>query len=165
MGTFRHAQKVNTGSRKGSFFMPKTELTMRQQRFVDHVCNPDCPDTKTALIRAGYSAKFADCRAGDLLRNAKVQAAVAKERERVKAMVSMTEEEIIAVLTELARGSEGAASRLKALDLLMKSKGMLKDVQHQHVTYDHAEAAERINAKIEAARSAGEVVPIRREAA
>ena len=145
--------------------MPRTELTIRQQRFVDHYCNPDCPDASTAAKRAGYAKKYADRQAYQLLEISRVKVAIEAERERVKAMVSMTEEEIIAVLTELARGSEGAASRLKALDLLMKSKGMLKDVQHQHVTYDHAEAAERINAKIEAARSAGEVVPIRREAA
>lgn len=144
--------------------MTDRALTVRQQRFVDHVCNPDCPDTKTAMRRAGYSEKYADCKAGELVRNSRVQAAIKAERERIKAMVSMSEEEIISTLTELARGSEGAASRLKALDLLMKSKGMLKDVQHQHVSYDHAAAAERINNAIEAARTGDVIVPLHKVA-
>jgi phage terminase small subunit len=144
--------------------MTDRALTVKQQRFVDHVCNPDCPDATTAARRAGYAKKYADRQAWQLLEIPRVQVAIEAERDRVKAMVSMSEEEIISTLTELARGSEGAASRLKALDLLMKSKGMLKDVQHQHVSYDHAAAAERINNAIEAARTGDVIVPLHKVA-
>ena len=71
---------VTSRRRAFSLASPMRKLTPKQQQFVEEYL-VDLNATQAA-IRAGYSAKTAEFQASRLLRNAKVQAAIA---ERMKA--------------------------------------------------------------------------------
>lgn len=123
-------------------------LTAKQQRFVHHYCDADCPDATEAAVRAGYAKTYANRQAYQLLDNPRLIPAIAEEKERLSALSPISDEELYGILADRARDASRAPDQLRAIELLMKSRGMLKDVQHQTVKHDHATMMEEINARI-----------------
>ncbi len=108
--------------------MPKDSLNPKQKRFVEEYLI-DLNATQAA-IRAGYSKKTAGIQGFDLLKNPKVQGAIAKAQEKLSKRVSVTQEEVIEGLKGEAtyhgrNASPGA--RVSAWNLLGKHIGMFKD--------------------------------------
>jgi phage terminase small subunit len=82
-------------------------LTAREQRFVDEYL-VDLNATKAA-IRAGYSARTAASQASRLLRNVKVQEAIAAGKERLSERAEIEAIEVIRELACIGRSDIGRA--------------------------------------------------------
>lgn len=118
-------------------------LTDKQKRFVEEYL-VDLNATQAA-IRAGYSAKTAEAQASRLLRNVKVQEAVAAGQEARSARVELTQDWVLDRLREVTErcmqheavlDQEGnptgeykfnAAGANKAIELIGKHLGMFKE--------------------------------------
>jgi phage terminase small subunit len=79
------------------------ELSAKQQKFVDAYLGDARGNASEAARLAGYSAKTAGQQGSRLLKNVEIQAAIS---DRVSEL-AMTAEEVLAHLTEIARGDIG----------------------------------------------------------
>ncbi len=108
--------------------MPDRGLNPKQTRFVAEYLI-DLNATQ-AYIRAGYSPGGASQAAEKLLRNAEVQAAVAKGQAKVAGKLEITAEKVLADLEELrllALSDKAYGPAAKAIELHGKHIGMFVD--------------------------------------
>ena len=101
-------------------------LSPKRQRFVDEYA-ADTNGTQAA-IRAGYAAGSAAVTASRLLRDAKVQQAIAAGTAALVERVEVTAEWVVTELRTLALEAAKDADRIRALELLGRHLGMFKDV-------------------------------------
>jgi phage terminase small subunit len=132
-GALDGVQAVSRGGRA----VAKEGLTPKQAAFVMEYLK-DLNATQAA-IRAGYSKKTASSQGERLLRNAKVQAAVTKGREKLAAKVEVTTERVLGGLLAEAMADDGPmckGARVKAWELLGKHLGLLTDRSKVEVSGD-----------------------------
>jgi phage terminase small subunit len=122
---------------RGGRAVAKEGLTPKQAAFVMEYLK-DLNATQAA-IRAGYSKKTASSQGERLLRNAEVQAAVTKGREKLAAKVEVTTERVLGGLLAEATADDGPmckGARVKAWELLGKHLGLLTDRSKVEVSGD-----------------------------
>lgn len=80
-----------------------------------------------AAIRAGYSPRTANEQASQLLAKLNIQQEVARLRNTVAAQCELTAEWVIRRLMDEALHGDKPSARVKALELLARTRGMLID--------------------------------------
>jgi phage terminase small subunit len=132
-GALDGVQAVSRGGRA----VAKEGLTPKQAAFVMEYLK-DLNATQAA-IRAGYSKKTASSQGERLLRNAEVQAAVTKGREKLAAKAEVTAERVLNGLLAEATADDGPmckGARVKAWELLGKHLGLMTDRSKVEVSGD-----------------------------
>jgi phage terminase small subunit len=104
-------------------------LTPRQQRFVAEYL-VDLNGTQAA-IRAGYSRNGAEVTASKLLRIAKVQRFVTAAQEERQTTTEVSADRVVRELAKIAFGFQKARDKTRALELLARYLGILRD-RHEH---------------------------------
>lgn len=103
--------------------MAYNDLTPKQQRFVDEYL-VDSNATK-AMIRAGYSEKWAASNVDKILKNTDVKGAVQERMKELQKPTIATAEEVLEYLTGCLRDGELPPQyRQKAAELLGKRYGL-----------------------------------------
>jgi len=133
-----------------------TELTPRNKVFCQAFVM--CRDKYKAYEMARYEAKDKDAKAAcisRMLRNPRVQEYIQKLEDEQAVALCLSNERIIGNLCQIAFDEEKTDnSRLRALEILAKSRGMLKDVSVEAEQDELSQ--ERIAQAKEAARQSAE---------
>ena len=97
-------------------------LTPRQKKFCDEYML--CANATQAAIRAGYSEKYAGQNADKILKNTNVKEYLAYFQQKVEQKAIKSVEEVQQWWSSIIdNAEEGTKDRLKASELLVKSKG------------------------------------------
>ena len=100
------------------------KLNQRQKLFCEYYCGECKGNATDAMIRAGYSVKFAANNTGKLLNNKNVAEYIAELNAKITNNNIATIEDIYTFWTEILNDETVAArDRLKASELLAKCKG------------------------------------------
>lgn len=101
-------------------------MTVRQKRFCDEYLIS--LNATQAAIKAGYSPEGAGRNADRMMKNDEIKAYISERIEQLRNERTATAAEVVEFLTEVMRDEdEGAASRLKAAELLGKRYGLFTD--------------------------------------
>lgn len=101
-------------------------LTPRQKKFCDEYML--CANATQAAIRAGYSEKYAGQNADKILKNTNVKEYLAYFQKKVDQKAIKSVEEVQQWWSSIIDNTEeGTKDRLKASELLVKSKGGFMD--------------------------------------
>lgn len=97
-------------------------MTARQKKFAEYYAQSG--NTVQSAIKAGYSEKYANARGYELLENVGVAEYIRQLTEIEQDKRIMTAKERQAMLSDIAKDEENAASdRIKAVDTLNKMTG------------------------------------------
>lgn len=97
-------------------------MNERQKKFAEYYAQ--CGNTVQSAIKAGYSEKYANARGYELLENVGVAEYIRQLTEIEQDKRIMTAKERQAMLSDIAKDEENAASdRIKAVDTLNKMTG------------------------------------------
>lgn len=108
------------------------KLTPKQRRFVEEYL-VDLNATKAA-IRAGYSAKTAEFQASRLLRNVKVQEAIAERMKAREKRTEITQDRVLSELAKIAFGDKRALMEWGPRGVKLKDSATLTDEQAAQVS-------------------------------
>ena len=102
-------------------------FTRKQELFIDnYIKNPTKSGGQIAIM-SGYAAKGARAAASRLLTNHDIKGEIDRLLRVIAEDLSLTDENIIKHLWDLARSSKREADRINALTQLAKIKGLMKD--------------------------------------
>lgn len=97
-------------------------VTERQKKFAEYYAQ--CGNTVQSAIQAGYSEKYANARAHEMLENVGVAEYIRKLSEKAQDERIMTAKERQALLSDMAKnGKNSPADRIRAIDTLNKMTG------------------------------------------
>ena len=97
-------------------------MTERQKKFAEYYAQ--CGNTVQSAIKAGYSEKYANARAHEMLENVGVAEYIRKLSEKAQDERIMTAKERQALLSDIAKdGKNDLADRIRAVDTLNKMTG------------------------------------------
>lgn len=112
-------------------------LNKRHIHFIEHYTLTKNA-TESAKI-AGYSPNSAGEVGCRMLKDPLIAAEVDKRYQEMLKGYDLTRDELVKLLAEIAQGKDDAAKsadRIRATELIMKEKGLLKETeQHTHVTF------------------------------
>ena len=108
------------------FFIPKRKdgvtVTERQKKFAEYYAQ--CGNTVQSAIKAGYSEKYANARAHEMLENVGVAEYIRELSEKAQDERIMTARERQAILSDMAKDAQNELSdRIRAIDTLNKMTG------------------------------------------
>jgi len=110
-------------------------MTPKQKKFCEELMVDE--NATQAMIRAGYSAKFAGTNADKLLKNTNVAAYIAQLRAEIRERSRLTVDDLIYKLEKVVTGGPtetiSGANYLEAIDKLMKRHGGYAP-ERKHVT-------------------------------
>lgn len=86
-----------------------------------------CGNATVAAIQAGYSQKTAYSQGQRLLKNVEIMNAINESQERIQEEAELKVIEVVNQIKQLAFHGESEATKLKALDMLMKHLGGYTD--------------------------------------
>lgn len=97
-------------------------MTERQKKFAEFYAQ--CGNTVQSAIKAGYSEKYANARAHEMLENVGVAEYIRKLSEKAQDERIMTAKERQALLSDMAKDKKNEPSdRIRAIDTLNKMTG------------------------------------------
>ena len=96
-------------------------MTERQRKFAEYYVQ--CGNATQSAVKAGYSEKFANTNAAKLLQNTTVAAYIKQLSEAAQTARIMTARDRQELLSDIARGEDNAADRIRAVDTLNKMTG------------------------------------------
>ena len=97
-------------------------MTERQKKFSEYYAQ--CGNTVQSAIKAGYSEKYANARAYEMLGNVGVAEYIRELSEKVQNERIMTAKERQVLLSDIAKdGDNDPADRIRAVDTLNKMTG------------------------------------------
>ena len=97
-------------------------VTERQKKFAEYYAQ--CGNTVQSAIIAGYSEKYANARAHEMLENVGVAEYIRKLSEKAQDERIMTAKERQAILSDMAKDKQNELSdRIRAIDTLNKMTG------------------------------------------
>lgn len=100
-------------------------MNIRQQRFCEYYCGECRGNATEAMIRAGYSPKYAGTNADKLLKNTNVRNYIVEINAKITKSNIASIEDIQLFWTEVVNNPKvQMKDRLKASELLAKCKGM-----------------------------------------
>lgn len=97
-------------------------MTERQKKFAEYYAQ--CGNTVQSAIKAGYSEKYANARAHEMLENVGVAEYIRELSEKAQDERIMTARERQAILSDMAKDAQNELSdRIRAIDTLNKMTG------------------------------------------
>ncbi len=106
-------------------------LTAKQQAFIKHYLVS--LNASKAAIKAGYSSKYVNRSATQLLANPKIQAAIREEMAKRSERIEVTQDQVVAELAKVAFGDPRAVMEWGPEGVVMKASSELNDTDAAQV--------------------------------